>query len=1283
MNNTKRTLIRKAISFTGGVLLPLLSVPWASATPLTLDQVPLFTQNAAKSNLILAIDDSGSMEFEFLFDSNDGALWWNTTNQSFVSSGALNFNTSGSANSTWKRYMYQFPNGTGTGEKAFSDSSNFYAVPPFAQFAFGRSSEFNKMYYNPNVTYSPWPSARANEYDPMSWTAAKSDPATGSSNFNLTIVSDSTDNEKKFTVFNGLVIPSGTEYHDGSSWVTAASDLTIPTTAVSDGAEIGIKYYPATYYVTKSTGSYDVNGTTGSCASTDSSHYSIFEANPSSLTGTDVDALSFDGTCLTKVEVKQLPLGSNSYDHDGSRTDCVNSSTCTYAEEIQNFANWYSYFRRRHLALRSGLGQAFNGLSSIRTGIFTINSQTDVTMRDMDNSTESLAFFDQLYDIVGRSGGTPNRSALKHAGEQFMRTDTGAPITEACQKNFTLFFTDGYTSISGTQPTVTDMDNDEGAPYADSFDNTFADIAMHYYKTNLRGDLDTGKVPVLNGCNATTPDEMLDCNTNLHMNTYTVGLGAKGTIFGVTHDKVADAYATNPTWVNTNTDRDATQIDDLYHAAVNGRGEIYNAESADDLQTQLQEALLSIQSQKGSSSSVTFNTATVESFSNVFLALFNSSTWSGDLLAFKLTDTGDVVTTNPWSAADQLDDGTPSATSRVILTYDDVNGIGIPFRWNNVTDDQKLDLNAGSVGTALGAQHVLNFIRGDRTNEGSGKFRVRESLLGDIINGSPVFIGKPDLRWPDVAPFPIGTVASGEKYSKFKADNSTRGKVVYVGANDGMLHGFDASTDENGNPTSSSGEEVLAYIPNLLFSDGTNEGLHYLADPLYQHRYYLDHSPAASDVHIKTPSSPTASWRTVLVGGLRGGGKGLYALDVTNPSTFSESGSAPANTVLWEFTHSQDLGYTFSKPTIAMMENGRWAAIFGNGYNSTSEEAKLFIVFLDGGIDGEWTDGSGSTDLDYIILPTDGSTSNGMATPRVIDFDGNGAADRVYVGDLQGNMWAFDLSDASTLGNDDSVPSWGSAYTSGSTPVPLFTAKDGTGGSANRQPITTKPSVSFHPDETTNGGNSPNLMIYFGTGKFLESTDISDTSDHTFYGVWDKGSDELDRGDLQEQTVSSLTAGGETFRGLSDDTVNGSEKGWYIDLPATGERSVVDSSTRGNNVFFNTWIPSTDACSAGGSGFLMSVSKSNGGEPDNPAFDVDGDGDVDDNDTASDGSTEHNPAGEEFVNGLPAASKFLGNKQYTPGTGSEDLDEDGGGVRDVEDLGGIGSGRLSWQELSN
>jgi type IV pilus assembly protein PilY1 len=498
-----------------------------------------------------------------------------------------------------------------------------------------------------------------------------------------------------------------------------------------------------------------------------------------------------------------------------------------------------------------------------------------------------------------------------------------------------------------------------------------------------------------------------------------------------------------------------------------------------------------------------------------------------------------------------------------------------------------------------------------------------------------VYVGIPDLRWPDVSPFPTGS----NKYSDFKKNNKNRDGIVYVGANDGMLHAFHEDT----------GREVLAYIPNNVYSTDTEAGLHYLTSPNYSHQYYIDQTPSISDVFINTGSGSTA-WSSILVGAQRGGGRGLFALDVTDPSTFEEANAD--DIFMWEFTSSTDadLGYTYSRPQIALGNNGRWLAIFGNGYNDTgSGEAQLFILDIEKGVDGTWSSG------DYLKISTKSGTSsdrNGLATPALVDLDDNGTVDRIYAGDLKGQMWVFDLSDTASSGWP---ATWKLKYTD-----PLVTA-------IGNRPITAKPILAKHPTQPDDPStNAPNVMVFFGTGKYLEESDKKDTTLNHFYGVWDKGSSKLTSANLVQQTFVS----GFSDRVLTRNTVNySSVYGWYFALPDSGERSVTQPVARNNVVFFNSFVPASSPCVVGGYGFNMAVDMATGGSPEEDVLDKNEDGIVDENDRSKDGTKTGVVVGIQKEGYLPEPV-FIEDLAYTADDATKVIE-----LRDIQ------AGRFSWQEL--
>jgi len=916
----------------------------------------------------------------------------------------------------------------------------------------------------------------------------------------------------------------------------------------------------------------------------------------------------------------------------------------SYTEELQNFANWFQYYRKREFATKSAIGGVINNTDATRMGLRVINGGQIQDVLSMSNPSNKINFLNTFYNTPSLAAGTPLRFGLDRVGEYFMETGSDAPILPAdqggeCQQNFALVMSDGFWNGGGEPGGIgnADGDNDsdwdgdqtqsvDGGNYADNNSVTLADVAMFYYETDLRGLADN--VPIKPG---------VDENTQQHLVTYTIGFGLTGSLDPETFDPLASGF----NWPDPTDDQDEDRVDDMLHAAYNGRGLFLSAGDPIQLEAALNTALDDIAERTATAAAVAVNSARLTSESVVYVAQFNSNRWQGRLFAYPIIDLdlGTLASTPKWEANDVLTSRDIGTEPRQILTW---NGSqGTPFEWNasSLSPAMMADLSTnpdGSTASGAMAKARLDYLRGDRSNENSGYgFRTRASLLGDLVNSGPVFVGAPSLAWPDTAPFPD---SAGARYSDFKNGSAkTRKKVVYIGSNDGMLHAFDDDT----------GKELFAYLPNLLASTNSKKGYHYLTDPNYTHNWYVDLTPTLSDAFLTTGAG--SGWRTILIGGLRGGGRGLFALDVTDPNDFSETNADKL--VMWEFSsaNDSDLGYTYSRPTIALANNGRWVAIFGNGYNDTGDgEAKLFILDIEAGQDG-WQTG------DYIEITTKaGSTSNrnGLATPALADVDGNGTVDRVYAGDLEGNMWAFDLSSSSSA-------SWGIAYSDSGNPAPLFTTQ------AN-QPITAKPVLAKHPtipDQST-PSNAPNLMVFFGTGQYLVESDKSSSATQSFYGVWDRGDKQLDVSNLVQQTFDSSY----TQRVLTRNHVDYSSKyGWRFDLPETGERSVTSPVARADAVFFNSFIPVTNPCSVGGYGYKFAVDMVTGGSPEEAIIDINKDGVIDNDD---------NEAG---ANGVVAATRqdgFLPEPVFI-----EDLAFTGEVATKVRKLPDLPTGRFSWLEL--
>lgn len=1190
-----------------------------SNIPLSVSQV--------KPNIIMAVDDSGSMDGEMLFSTNDGAAWWRTSAGGgcplgFVGCGTTgsadtpetgrpNFNHAGTAGNTWKKYTYLFPTGTGTGNRIYSDGSNdHFAVPPLQQFAWTRSPDFNAAYFDPTETYTAWQSYGSTTFANASPSAARTDPVLGSTTFDLTRnrmsgtsvadsaacsgTSPSLSTDHQFRMYPGMVIPLGTCYRvdGGSGWGIAPSNLTIGThtshdpanlrtTATGSGLGVAIRYFPATFYLASSALLPADYG---------------YSATPLSGTGPN-------GESLVGYEIKSSNF----------------SSTAKYQAAIQNFANWWTYYRKRHAATRGGIGVAFSDTKAARVGTFTINNRIDVTMRDMDVISDRNTFYSTIYNYVG-SGGTPNREAVVHMGSQFNRTGSGAPITYACQKNFGILFTDGYSNAS-TPTTVGNIDEDMGSPFADAVSNTMADYATNYYLNRLRADLSAGQVSVDDACDAANPDPWLDCNTDLHMSFYAVTLGSKGLIYDVNTAQTQDPFANPPTWPTSFQDRHPSAVDDLWHATINTRGEMLNAKTPKEVGDKLGAVLRSIVERLGSSSALASNSTRLETDTVTFQAQYHSGTWRGELNAYTVASDGSL-SSSPWTdgkgAGQLLNDVSPS--NRNIYVYNpqgsNANDRYDPFTWTNLGSTQRTALGS----TTTEQQNVVSYLRGERSQERSqtgGTFRTRTGVLGDIVNSTPLYVGAPNAQLYANSNF-TGASSYGTFVNNHSGTNE-RTPVVYVGANDGMLHAFNADT----------GAEIYAFVPNTVILNGLKQ----YSDPTYSHRYFVDGEVAAADIY----DTGDNDWKTVLVGTLGRGGPGVFALDVTNPPTTATQDSFE---FLWEKNGSDisALGKNIGKPVIAQVADGDWRVLIGNGPESSSGSAQLIMIRL--------------RDGNVTVVDTGATGNNGLTAVLARDSDGDGFSDTAYAGDLQGNLWKF-----TNLSGSPSA-------------TKLFKALDSDG---NAQPITAAPLAGKDPA-------TGQLWVFFGTGRYLSESDLSDQQIQTWYGIKDTGTSISGRANLVERSIlDEGEIAGIDVRVIEEGTVAElqSKQGWYIDLVspdngAEGERIVVPNKFQGSTLIGTTRIPdASDPCNPGGRGFEMAINPFTGARLATTYFDVNSDGVFN---------------SQDMLNGVPVSGIGFDSSPSSPifienfmQVGLED-----GSIKTIKTQGSaVESKRMSWRELVN
>lgn len=563
----------------------------------------------------------------------------------------------------------------------------------------------------------------------------------------------------------------------------------------------------------------------------------------------------------------------------------------------------------------------------------------------------------------------------------------------------------------------------------------------------------------------------------------------------------------------------------------------------------------------------------------VFQTLYNNQySWSGDVQAVKLN--ADGTTTNVWSARSQL----PSPANRQIITRNSYTGAGVPFTASA--------FEAAGVKMTSTLRDLIGYVRGvnDKEQRNGGGLRNRlwlngrdSAKLGDFVGSQPYLVGVPNTYYvPD---------EGDTSYANFRTAQRNRAPMLYVGGNDGMLHGFDAT----------SGAERFAYVPGLLIPQ-----LAELVDPDYNHRYYVDGSPTVLDA--RHGATGTGDWFSLLASGLGSGGKGLFALDVTNPATFNEASAARMS--LWEYgpdddarlfgNDDQQLGYLYNQPSVVRMENGRFAVVFGNGYASSAGKASLYILFVDGGAEGKWS----SSDV-VRLTPTDvgNSGGNGMTTVSLVDRDEDGRVDLAYGADLQGNIWRFDLSSPDPAGWDDNIHQ-------------LFSGvRDG-----EHQVITSTLEIGNHPE----GG----LMVFFGTGA-EENYGLPTTQDRkiadSFYAIRDfvdgaARNDTMTRDDLKgrafrQTTLDDQSATSTVVRYLDAiDTGSYPENGWYLDFAGT-ERVIDGPSLRGNRILFASLVPGYGICGAEDGGYLYELNAWYGAPFATPVLDVSGDGVVDEQDS--------------------------------------------------------------------
>lgn len=898
----------------------------------------------------------------------------------------------------------------------------------------------------------------------------------------------------------------------------------------------------------------------------------------------------------------------------------------------------------------------------------------------------STPLAESLYEISRYFQGS---ASAYHEGVSYT-----SPITNRCQKNYTIILTDGLPSNDTTFPDSFDPNYDGLAPatekndtgtfpqYSDGFGGEeqfigsslyLDDIAKYVYETDLR---DTTDVDIVGGESFNTPPF-----DKQNLMTYTIGFG-----FGQ--------------------DDEGNDIDVqmLIDAAEYGHGGNYNSNNIETLGASFREALKEIAGSSQSVVAASSNSGTLITGLKIYQTRYTSGDWRGELVAWNIEkqvvnniSVYSISSTPHWVAP--IKEG----PNKIVESENRVLFTG--FQGGKTFTEDTFKNESVWANWFDSNENIIKLLRGDSSAE---NVRVNAlPMMGDIVNSSPLYVAGPIkglYKDNDVA------FKDGQNYSEYYNDNKSRNAMIYLGANDGMLHGYEAET----------GKEKLGYFPATVLPN-----LHKLAESEYSHQFYVDDTPSVADVFDHVDNK----WRTLLVGGLRRGGQGIYALDVTNPN-FVNTDAAASSTALWEFddSDSADLGYTYSKPQVMRLNDGKFYVVLGNGYNnnetdenvSSSGDAVLYLLNIH---DGSVVK-SLSTNIGSAEDPSGKGFANGLATVTGLDVGTSSdtgmsvgydrKVDYIYAGDLFGNVWKFDFSSSDP--NDWILRTAQTDVTE--NPLKLFTACSGadsttsciTGENHNHQSITSP--LSLH--KLDNG----HYIVLFGTGKLLELTD-ADTNNigiQSFYGIVDSNT-VVPRSSLLRQKIvyqGNINASLNKEVRITTDHKLTTQRGWFMNLqkpqyPEENVDSILDGLLAVNYINEGEQVLSTaqvsnkvlsfytritknslDPCRpTTTNSFTMKLDVQSGSRVSAKHFDIDNNGVIDENDNFKTnkknvlnedvrivytGQSGGNGAGTTYVKITDDQGKNTGEKLAV----ELDGDDAGKAVKKEADESGV---RHSWREV--
>jgi len=1123
--------------------------------PVNIATVPLVSMSTkvVRPNVMFILDDSGSMDSDYMPDDN-----WDDTKACFYNWG------------------------------------------------------WNKIAYNPSITYFPPKNPDGSPFvnaNPASAWDNGFNSSGGPRNLagvtavatpNTTVLTLANNSIATSTAGNGrtvtVTVPSTANMAVGMSVSFAG---VVPNARVNN-IRINGRTYPITQIVSGTVFKFDTSGVTNDVANATSSPAIGTAATVTFTWNTFVNQANYFYYSFTASP--NAPPSTCAADASYTK---VGVSSLTAAQQ-QNYANWYSFYRTRLMMMKSAAGRAFSGIDDeFRVGYTTISERGTAAARWLGNArfdaVQKTSWYGKLYGAA-TVGWTPLRGALSKAGRYYagrLVTGNDDPVQYSCQKNFAILTTDGYwnkhdeTATYGPkrEDNVTDVGDQDGVlsptdrpKYeAGHYSNTLADIALYYNKTDLRttnalgGLQDDGvtRSDVSPNIKDTQGNDLPDGHQ--HMTTITLGLGMSGE-----RNYPGDAPALKSgaldwpdpqTGVSGDNTTIPARLDDLWHAAVNGDGTYATASTPEEAVAALRAALATI-TDKGRSgaAAATSSLEPVTGDNFAYIAQYTTARWTGDIEAHTIDlATGNVSGTIVWSALAKAEGtvGTTTDTRRIYTSssagtrVDFVPGPNVNAAYFNASALSQWGVLSAAQQARATPVSLINYIRGQHgfelrsdathTDPDSRLYRARQhkdasdiwhnDVIGDIIDSSPVYVRKPPFRYADTG------------YAAFVGTQAGRGATVYAGANDGMLHAFDASPPVNvGDPTPvNAGTERWAYIPRMLHSQ-----LYKLADTNYanNHNYYVNGVVTVGDAYNGS------SWRTVLIAGLGAGGRGYFALDVTDPANPS---------VLWEFTDA-NLGKSFGNPILTKRaSDGMWVVLFTSGYNNVSPgdgQGRLYMVNAFTGAQI----GSG-------IVTTAGTNANlsGLSkiTNWVLDTMVDNSTQYVYGGDLAGNLWRFDINAMTVvkLGQTSAVP--------------------------GARPITSRPEVARIRDAS----GVYHRVVYVGTGRYLGGTDVSGASvpeltRQVLLAVKDDLPGPMtpitfdSSGGLIQQTLVDVATSPPTraIPSASAAAVNwSSNNGWYVMLPDLGERVTVEPRLQLGTVSFVSNRPRDEYCSLGGSSWLYAL----------------------------------------------------------------------------------------------